>query len=157
MSNIRTVPSTPSSVTGALLHDLGKIVLGAFVDVDGMSIMGLACRDSIPVEEAERKFLGIDRSKVGAILFESWNLSCSEVDVVRWHHRPEHSTRNQLAVGLVQAANITILESGLGGGERRSEVPDKFRSSRPVTVDYPDCRDRSVYCSPRSRKASNFF
>ena len=105
-----------STFTGALLHDLGKIVLGTFVDVDATSILELACRDSIPFEEAERKVLGIDHAEVGAILLESWNLPCSVVDIVRWHHRPEHTTGNQRAVDLVHAANLMILESGLGGG-----------------------------------------
>ena len=44
--------------TAALLHNLGKIVLGTFVEVDAEQIKKYAFEDGLSFEEAEEKLLG---------------------------------------------------------------------------------------------------
>lgn len=102
--------------TAALLHDLGKVVLGTFVDVDGPAIIELAYQRKLSFQEAEREVLGIDHAEVGAALLEQWSLPAAIVQVVRWHHEPERYEGDRLLCDLVHAADHLSLQSGIGVG-----------------------------------------
>jgi putative nucleotidyltransferase with HDIG domain len=102
--------------TAALLHDVGKVVLGTFLEVDAGPIMDLAFEEQISFEVAEQQVLGIDHAEIGAILLEDWNLPKYIVDVVRWHHQPEHFSGNTLVVDLVHVADNLSMLGGIGTG-----------------------------------------
>jgi len=102
--------------TGALLHDVGKIVLGTFVDVDAAPIMELAFDEHVPFEEAERRVLGIDHAEVGAKLLDRWNLPAPIVNMSRWHHEPECSPGISPALDIVHIADALALTYGIGTG-----------------------------------------
>jgi hypothetical protein len=95
--------------TAALTHDIGKVVLGSFPEIDAYGIIALALRDRISFEEAERTILGIDHAEVGAFLAEHWGLPGSIVDAVRLHHQPELSLEHPLIVNLVHVADVVCL------------------------------------------------
>ncbi len=104
--------------TAALLHDIGKIVLGTFVEVDAAPIMDLAFKEGMPFEEAEMRVLGISHPEVGAILLENWNLPKIVVDAVRWHQQPDEyeGDTDQMIIDLVHAADALSLIGGIGTG-----------------------------------------
>jgi putative nucleotidyltransferase with HDIG domain len=100
--------------TAALTHDIGKVVLGTFPEIDAYGIIALALRDRVSFEEAERTILGIDHAEVGAFLAEHWGLPGSIVDAVRLHHQPELSLEHPLIVNLVHVADVVCLMAGVG-------------------------------------------
>lgn len=102
--------------TAALVHDVGKIVLGTFVEVDAGPIMELAYQEGLSFEVAEQQVLGIDHAEAGAALLESWSLPQSVVDVVRWHHQPEGFQGETLLCDLVHAADQMSMVTGIGAG-----------------------------------------
>ncbi len=107
----------PYTYTAGLLHDLGKVVLGSFLEIDGAAIRRLAFDEGLSFEQAEQDILGIDHAEVGAILLSEWNVPEPIVAAVRWHHEPERNkTGDQRAVDLVHIANIVVLSGGLGMG-----------------------------------------
>ncbi len=111
----RTVPS--SAFTAGLLHDLGKLVLGTFLEVDSAPIAKLAFEEKVSFEIAETKVLGINHAEVGAALLEHWNLPESLVETVRCHHDPDTYKGNDFFVlDLVHVADNLSLEAGLGAG-----------------------------------------
>mgnify|MGYP000622148792 CR=1 FL=1 len=109
--------------TAALLHDLGKIVLGTFVEADAQAISELACQHGMPFEQAEARILGIDHAETGSILLEQWGLPATIIGVVRWHHDPAHYEGDQVLFDLVYAANYLSheigKETGMDGIARR--------------------------------------
>jgi putative nucleotidyltransferase with HDIG domain len=111
--NLKTPDHT---FTAALTHDIGKIVLGTFVEVNAPTIIGLAVEKKVSFERAEQEVLGIDHAEVGACLLEHWNLPASLVEVVRWHHHPENFSGDPLVVNLVHVANVVCLMTGVGAG-----------------------------------------
>ncbi len=117
----------PDSVfTTGLLLDIGKIVLGTFVEIDVNPIMDLAFKKKIPFDVAERRVLGIDHTEVGAILLKNWNLPEEIVNTVRWHHQPSRAKQNSLLLDLVHSANIFAMISGIGtGSDGLNYRPDK--------------------------------
>jgi len=100
--------------TAALTHDIGKVVLGTFPELNPPEIISLALKERITFEEAERRTLGIDHAEVGAFLAEHWGLPASIVDAVRLHHQPEWAVENPLIVNFVHVADVVCLMAGVG-------------------------------------------
>jgi len=114
----RTLGSAPSpyAFTAALLHDIGKIVMGTFVELDVAPIMSLAHRERLSFEHAEQAVLGINHAEVGALTLNSWELPEEIVKVCRWHHEPDRFDGNTLVVDLVHVADAMCLVEGIGAG-----------------------------------------
>lgn len=103
--------------TAGLLHDIGKLVLGHFVDLDLPSIQAMAFEQNLSFEQAEFQVLGIDHAEVGAVLLSSWGMSGTLLESVRWHHEPERAHESaRLVVDLVHTSVQIITASGLSGG-----------------------------------------
>jgi len=103
--------------TAGLLHDVGKVVLGTFVEVDDEPIKELVDRDGLTFNEAERMVLGVDHAEVGAQLLEHWNLPVEVVASARWHHEP--SQCGEAVRDLVEVIHVTdviCLNCGWGLG-----------------------------------------
>lgn len=77
-----------ATYTAGLLHDLGKIVLGTYLEISSAPIVIKAYRESISFEIAEQMVLGTDHAEVGAALLDYWKLPRVVIDSVRWHHDP---------------------------------------------------------------------
>jgi putative nucleotidyltransferase with HDIG domain len=102
--------------TAGLLHDVGKIILGTFIEVDPAPIHELAFKDNLPFDVAEERCLGINHAEAGALLLSTWNLPESLIEAVRHHHRPDNVIGDSLVADLVHVADVIALESGLGSG-----------------------------------------
>ena len=114
---LREINPPPHTFTPGLLIDVGKLVLGNFVEVDITSIQKLAFDQQASFEKAERQVLGIDHAEVGARLLEHWNLPEALVEVVRWHHDPSNVSEEQaLVTDLVHTADQLMTLCGIGCG-----------------------------------------
>ncbi len=100
--------------TAALMHDIGKVVLGTFAEIDTKNIVAIAIKEKLSFEEAERQILGIDHSEVGAYILHLWNLPAYFVEVTRWHHEPEKLPGDCLAGKLIHIADVICLMAGVG-------------------------------------------
>ena len=106
----------PDAFTATLLHDIGKVVLGTFVEVDAEPIADLASREGIPFDEAERAVLGIDHAEVGALILTRWGFPNDVTDPVYWHHRPTESPQQSDTLVYVHAMDAMVSMLGIGGG-----------------------------------------
>ncbi len=102
--------------TAGLLHDIGKIVLGTFLEIDGDAIVNVAREKRVSFERAECEVLGIDHAEVGAALLTEWGIPAEVVHVTRWHHQPDEADDDTLATDLVHIVDILSIECGLGVG-----------------------------------------
>lgn len=102
--------------TAALLSNIGKIVLGTFLEVDAAPILDIVTRRGLSFEEAEEALLGVSHDEVGAALLEHWRLPESIVYVVRWRLKTEQAPRRNLALDLVHMGSALAMMTGLGVG-----------------------------------------
>lgn len=102
------------TLTAGLLHDIGKVVLGTFGEVDPGPVLEVAGEQQIGTVTAEQRILGIDQAEVGARLLESWKLPAYLADVVRWHHEPAKDPSQTIVAGLVRVADALCIQAGIG-------------------------------------------
>jgi putative nucleotidyltransferase with HDIG domain len=101
--------------TAALLHDVGKLILGQFVQ-DDYGKIEMALAQGLPFETAEAIVLGTDHAAVGAEVLSKWSLPAGIVQAVRWHHAPEKAERVDAMLDVVHVANVLCLMIGIGVG-----------------------------------------
>ena len=101
--------------TAALLHDVGKMVLGRYVKEDIAVIDGEEMQD-VPFEQVERSMFGIDHAEIGANILRRWSFTPSMISAVRWHHEPDSAPKPNHLIDVVHVADVLCLMSGIGVG-----------------------------------------
>lgn len=101
--------------TAALLHDLGKLILGGFVEEELEEIEKVAARGA-PFQMAEQEVLGTDHAEIGGLMLESWSFPTELVSAVRWHHDPDAAPQTSSMTDIVHVANVLCLMIGIGIG-----------------------------------------
>lgn len=106
----------PHTFTSGLLVNIGKIVMGAFLEVDAAPILEMAHERQIPFEQAEEAVLGINHAELGAILLEHWSIPEPIVNVVRYRLRPDDCPAPDQALDLVHVGDVIAKMTGIGMG-----------------------------------------
>lgn len=122
--------------TAGLLHDMGKIVLGTFVEVDDEPIKEIVKLDNLCFNEAEQMVLGIDHAEVAGELLKSWNLPEAVVESARCHHQPQKAAEeHRQLVDLIHVADFLCLDFGFGVGVDGLQYRLDEDSSRRLGLD----------------------
>jgi putative nucleotidyltransferase with HDIG domain len=99
-------PLFDDSYVGALLHDLGKIIVNTLHPNLLDKIHAVCMRKGIPVSTLEDLTDGYNHSLIGAILAEKWNFPDKFIQCIKYHHIPlESNENNQTLVMIVYLAN----------------------------------------------------
>ncbi|MGD8344193.1 MAG: HDOD domain-containing protein [Desulfobacterales bacterium] len=101
--------------TAALLHDVGKLVLGEFVK-DDFNKIATAVSEGVSFEAAETMVLGTNHAEVGAQILTLWSLPAEIIHAVQWHHDPEAVERTGTMLDIVHVANVMSILIGIGIG-----------------------------------------
>jgi putative nucleotidyltransferase with HDIG domain len=104
------------SFTAALLHDLGKLVIGKFIGGKELHRMLSAVKneENGAFETAEKQLLGYSHAQIGAQICSVWNLPERIVAAIRDHHRAEDA--DDPVADCVRLSNLTakIIGEGIG-------------------------------------------
>ena len=102
--------------TPALLHDIGKLILGHFVKEELDDIEKIASK-GVPYVVAENMVLGTDHAEVGAQVLTQWSFPRDVIEAVRWHHDPDFPELARSPVDIVYLSNLLcqINPNGNGG------------------------------------------
>ena len=98
--------------TAAVLHDVGKLVLGTALEAE-MGPAGPGSENTV-FEETEVRAAGTDHAEAGARLLEHWKMPYWLVTAVRTHHTPADGSF--LIADLVHLADALCLSAGVGAG-----------------------------------------
>lgn len=97
-----------------LLHDIGKVVLGEYLEKEYEEIVRRANESMKPFNEIEQEVFGFDHAEVGGLLAKKWNLPEFLIDAIRYHHSPEEGKTPGSKV--VNVGNSITLMMGYGLG-----------------------------------------
>jgi len=111
--------------TAALLHDLGKLILGGFVKEDLQQIETMVAK-GIAFEVAEYIVLGTDHAEIGARILEKWAFPSELVNAVNWHHDPDACENHCTLSDIVHVANTLGLMIGFGKGKKEMPIEPSF-------------------------------
>jgi putative nucleotidyltransferase with HDIG domain len=101
----RKLAETNDFFMPALLHDLGKLVLGKFVKAEQSKIDSLVAK-GVPFVIAEKEVLKTDHAEIGALILSKWSFPDDLINAVRWHHYPEGLENSNLHPEIVYIANL---------------------------------------------------
>jgi putative nucleotidyltransferase with HDIG domain len=107
--------------TGAVLRDIGKIILGEYVGANYNEIETKAMSEQIDFVEAEERVIGVSHTMVGMKIAEKWNLPEKLVKVIGYHHKPsllpeETSDADRELVTIIHLADAFTMLIGMGIG-----------------------------------------
>lgn len=112
-----------ASFTAALLHDIGKLILGRLAPPDDMAnVWKLLLTPELcqSCEQAERQVLGYSHAQIGAHVAELWQLPEPIVNAIRDHHGV--FTHEDQITDTVKIANITARTIGQGIGNEGMQL-----------------------------------
>ena len=115
------IPEAEEVFTAALLHDIGKLVLGGFVRDEHQQIKAMVSK-GIPFEVAEYMVIGTDHAEIGARILEKWDFPQDLVNAVNWHHDPETCENHCTLSDIVHIANTVGLRIGFSRGADQMRI-----------------------------------
>lgn len=103
--------------TAALLHDVGKIIMGEFVRDSLVKISALVSTQRVSFVEAEQFVIGINHAELGGKIAAYWNFPVEIREAISFHHRPDLLEKEEkMMPWIVHMADQACLMLGLGGG-----------------------------------------
>ena len=80
----------PEAFAAALLHDIGKLVLGRFLDAQTLLLLEQAQAEGhLNPLQAESELLEVNHAELGGLIAQKWELPETIVQGITYHHRPE--------------------------------------------------------------------
>ncbi len=103
--------------TTALLHDIGKVIMGEFVDVSFAKIYNHVTEKGVSFLEAEEEVIGINHAELGGRIAAHWNFPDDMRDAIVFHHRPDlMPDGGSNSAWLVYLADQACIMMGIGLG-----------------------------------------
>src|ERR1044071_7853701 len=101
--------------SAALLHDLGKPLLGRAMGREYFALLKRCAEENRSVHEAEQEEFQLNHAEVAGRLLRSWKFPDSIVAAVAGHHFATAANHSE-ASALVYAGNILAYRTGQGNG-----------------------------------------
>jgi len=134
--------------TSGLLHDIGKLMAGAFLAENLDDIVAKMREEDNAFVTAEQLVMGIDHTKVGMLVADRWQLPHAITSVARYHHSPSEATDDCVLVDMVHIADC--LAHGMGYGTDIGELSRSIDESAMVRLGLTSRELERVACEALS-------
>jgi putative nucleotidyltransferase with HDIG domain len=107
----------PSNLTftAGLLHDVGKLAIGAFLSEESTEVLSRLHNSAAPFVTIESQVLGTNHTKLGAALARQWDLPKEIANTAEYHHNPNDAPLEfQKLIDLVHVADCLAHSLGYG-------------------------------------------
>lgn len=98
-------PDTEEAYVTGLLHDMGKLILDQYMNVDYMRILDIMRTHNLALWQVEEKLLGIEHSMVGSLMAQKWNFPPQLINAIRYHHAPSLANTKPELGAIINLAN----------------------------------------------------
>lgn len=116
LAGITDNKQSSATFTGALLRDIGKVVLDPHVLSAKDKILECINTKGVTFLYAERQVLGFDHAQVGALIAKRWNFPPELNCMIRFYHTPLEATDCDAEASIIYLADTICrkMEIGLG-------------------------------------------
>ncbi len=116
----------PEAFTAALLHDVGKLVLGRYLDDEVQGLLRSArVSGGLDPIRAEAEILDVHHGEIGGLVVQDWGLPELIVKGVIYHHTPGDG--DHLVCDVVHLANVVARRIGTGESLLEGETMPEVR------------------------------
>ncbi len=150
------IPDTDEVFTAALLHDVGKLILGSFVKKDLAQIETMVLK-GITFDVAESMVLGTNHAEIGGHILQKWSFPPELVNAVQWHHDPESCEKSCTLSDIVHVANTLGLMTGFGNAEEGPTIEPFGPVADRLGLKVDDLEALARQTSAGLKKMSNFW
>ncbi len=98
----------------ALLHDIGKVILGLKFPEEYKNLIIDAEAQKIFIFEAEKNHFSVEHADAGEWITHKWNFPKNLVEVIKYHHKPDLSKNVPVQTAIVHIADILVRARGFG-------------------------------------------
>ena len=116
LAQIKGIKQSSLTFSGALLRDIGKVIMDPYVDSAKDKILGRLKAKDLTFLDAERQVLGYDHTQIGALIAKKWNFPSALQCVLRYYHIPLEAKGCFIEASIVYLADAMCrkMEIGLG-------------------------------------------
>ncbi len=141
------------ALMAGMLHDIGKLVMLTHFRRELGESIRLAAQESLPMNQAETRILGVSHAEIGAHLLSLWGLPDSILEAVALHHAPQKAASPMVNVlTAVHIANVWDHEDNEGGaGVQMSTVDGDYLTRLNLADQLPRLRELCAAESNRKR------
>lgn len=128
LADIKGLKHKSHLFTGALLRDIGKVVLNQHVHSAMAQILHRVKTQSITFKEAEKQVLGFDHTQVGAMMAKAWHFPSALQCIISDYHKPLEAKGCFLEASIVHLADAICrsMEIGLGVDDASYPVDERI-------------------------------
>jgi putative nucleotidyltransferase with HDIG domain len=108
--------------TAALLHDIGKLILSAYLEGKYELIVSETESSGFTLLETEKTLLGVEHAELGGRILAEWNFPESLVSTVRWHHAPMEAAPFEHLAAAIHLADLIAHLAGHSQGHQSFAV-----------------------------------
>lgn len=104
---------------GGVLHNIGRLLFYITLPDDYTEVLKVHRKERIPINDAERKIIGISSSLAGEMLAQKWKLPLQIIDIIKYYSTGTIADKINLNVAITHIADFvsSILEIGSDGRE----------------------------------------
>jgi HD-like signal output (HDOD) protein/ActR/RegA family two-component response regulator len=113
-TNLELTDLAPNAYAAGLLHDYGRLPLVQQHPFSFQAIATYAKQHSIPLHEAEKKYLGWTTREIGDLLARRLGLPSMYCNVIRYVGTPEELSGNNYMVALITLARNLCMQNQIG-------------------------------------------
>jgi len=135
MKRFTRKPIPSGAFAAALMHDIGKLILGRHLGMEGMKEKIRAQMESQggTYVESERKVMGTDHAEVGAAIVAEWKLPEAMAVVIASHHAPDAASDSLLDA--VHIGNVVAKLIGRGMGSEQMHLHVSSQAAERFDLD----------------------
>ena len=116
LAGLKGIKQASLSFTGALLRDIGKVILDSHVLSAKEQILDRVKTQGLNFMDAERQVLGCDHAQVGALIAKKWNFPYALQCVIRFYHSPLEAKGCFMEASIVHLADDICRKMQIGKG-----------------------------------------